>query len=78
MSYESSRWSGIMTASAELVNRSRWFRNESTPVTLGKGVSTDDPGPRCPLDEVLPPNPNELALRLLIAGTCELPVRGVF
>ena len=30
---------------------------------LGKRVSPDDPGPRCPLDDMLPPKPNELALR---------------
>ena len=43
-----------MTASAELVNRPRCFRNGilRTPVTL---VSLDDLGPRCPLDEVLLP-----------------------
>ena len=78
MSYKSSRWGGIMTASAELANRSRWCRNGGIPVTLGERVSPGDPGPRYPLDEVLPPNPNEIALRLPIAETSESPVRGGF
>ena len=67
-----------MTASAELTNKSRWFRNGNIPVTLGETVSPDDPGPICPLDEVLPPNPNELALRLPISETSKSPVRGEF
>ena len=62
-----------MTASAELVKQAsvvQEWKYSSYPWVKR--------GPRCPLNEVLPPNPNEPALRLPIAGTCELPVRGAF